>query len=171
MRRWRGLPSAQHFTTASLRCPTPTKRWLASGASSSLAANAKELPSLECCSTILRCSYSTKATSALDTASERRIQEALGELTSGRTTVVVAHRLSTIRAADVIHVIDGGVIVESGSHDELLAADGMYRALYDEQFGSGSIETRCADGVVLTDGQLAGKRRIESDPTARPYPS
>ena len=58
-----------------------------------------------------------EATSALDTASERRIQEALGTLISGRTTLAVAHRLSTIQAADVIHVVDRGAIVESGTHE------------------------------------------------------
>lgn len=95
-----------------------------------------------------------EATSALDTASERRIQEALGELISGRTTLAVAHRLSTIQAADVIHVIDRGRIVESGSHDDLLIAGGTYADLYREQFGDGSVETECADGVVLADGSV-----------------
>lgn len=93
-----------------------------------------------------------EATSALDTASERRIQEALGELISSRTTLAVAHRLSTIQAADVIHVIDHGRIVESGNHDTLLAAGGVYADLYREQFGDGQIETTCADGVVFTSG-------------------
>ncbi|MEL6892459.1 MAG: ABC transporter ATP-binding protein, partial [Actinomycetota bacterium] len=95
-----------------------------------------------------------EATSALDTASERRIQEALGELIHGRTTLAVAHRLSTIQAADVIHVVDGGTIIESGSHDELLAAGGAYAALYHEQFGDGEVETECADGTVLADGSI-----------------
>ncbi|MEM9614983.1 MAG: ABC transporter ATP-binding protein [Actinomycetota bacterium] len=93
-----------------------------------------------------------EATSALDTASERRIQSAIDELVSGRTTLAVAHRLSTIRAADVIHVFDHGRIVESGSHDELLALGGAYAALYREQFGNGQVETTCADGVVFSDG-------------------
>ncbi len=95
-----------------------------------------------------------EATSALDTASERRIQEALSELIHGRTTLAVAHRLSTIQAADVIHVVDGGTIVESGPHDELLARGGAYAALYHEQFGDGDIETECADGTVLIDGSI-----------------
>lgn len=95
-----------------------------------------------------------EATSALDTASERRIQEALGELISGRTTLAVAHRLSTIQAADVIHVIDRGRIVESGPHDELLAAGGAYAGLYREQFGDGEVETETADGTVMSDGSI-----------------
>jgi len=103
-----------------------------------------------------------EATSALDTASERRIQEALGTLISGRTTLAVAHRLSTIQAAEVIHVIDHGTIVESGSHDELLAVGGAYAELYHEQFGDGEIETECADGVVMSDGSVSPARDRES---------
>ncbi len=94
-----------------------------------------------------------EATSALDTASERRIQAALDELVSGRTTLAVAHRLSTIQAADVIHVVDHGRIVESGTHGDLLEAAGAYAALYHEQFGDGEIETTCEDGTVFADGR------------------
>ncbi|NNE97349.1 MAG: ABC transporter ATP-binding protein [Acidimicrobiales bacterium] len=95
-----------------------------------------------------------EATSALDSASERRIQEALGALISGRTTLAVAHRLSTIQAADVIHVVESGTIVESGTHGELLKLGGSYATLYREQFRSGTVETRCADGVVMADGSV-----------------
>ncbi|MEM8708481.1 MAG: ABC transporter ATP-binding protein, partial [Actinomycetota bacterium] len=94
-----------------------------------------------------------EATSALDTASERRIQAALDELVSGRTTLAVAHRLSTIQSADVIHVVDHGRIVESGDHDTLLAEGGVYAGLYQEQFGGGEIETTCSDGTVYADGR------------------
>ena len=93
-----------------------------------------------------------EATSALDSASERQVQTALGELLSGRTTLAVAHRLSTIQAADVIHVVDDGHIIESGTHTELMALDGAYRKLYHDQYGDGNIETRCADGLVYSDG-------------------
>lgn len=94
-----------------------------------------------------------EATSALDTASERRIQAALNELVSGRTTIAVAHRLSTIQAADVIHVVDHGSIVESGSHDELLLTGGVYADLYHEQFGDGAIETTTNESTVYADGR------------------
>ncbi|MEM9036306.1 MAG: ABC transporter ATP-binding protein [Actinomycetota bacterium] len=108
-----------------------------------------------------------EATSALDTASERRIQEALSSLLADRTTIAVAHRLSTIQAADVIHVIERGRIVESGSHDELLTADGSYRALYREQFGDGEIETTCADGIVLANGHCVPLEEAHSEIHAR----
>ena len=77
-----------------------------------------------------------EATSALDTESERRIQDALVRLMQGRTTLVVAHRLSTIQDADCIHVIAAGRIVESGRHAELLALDGDYARLYRMQFST-----------------------------------
>lgn len=78
-----------------------------------------------------------EATSSLDTGSERRIQSALNELMKNRTTLVIAHRLSTVEKADRIIVLDAGSIIESGTHSELLAANGHYAALYHMQFSDG----------------------------------
>jgi subfamily B ATP-binding cassette protein MsbA len=75
-----------------------------------------------------------EATSALDTESERRIQAALGLLMRGRTTLVIAHRLSTVEKADLIVVMRDGAIVETGTHAELLARGGYYSSLYKMQF-------------------------------------
>ena len=75
-----------------------------------------------------------EATSALDNTTEILIQQALDELCVGRTTLVVAHRLSTIKNADEIAVVNDGRIVEQGTHDELIALGGEYAALYNLQF-------------------------------------
>ena len=75
-----------------------------------------------------------EATSSLDSESERLVEEALEELLQGRTTLIIAHRLSTVRRADRVVVLDHGRVVESGSHAELLAQDGLYAKLYQGQF-------------------------------------
>ncbi len=77
-----------------------------------------------------------EATSSIDTRTEAKIQEAFGKLTAGRTCFIVAHRLSTIREADMILVMKDGKIVETGSHDTLLENGGLYAALYNSQFES-----------------------------------
>ena len=75
-----------------------------------------------------------EATSALDNMTEMQVQAALSELAVGRTTIVVAHRLSTVKNADNILVLTNGEITERGSHEELVASGGLYADLYRYQF-------------------------------------
>ena len=75
-----------------------------------------------------------EATSALDSISENSIQDALEIMMKGRTSIVIAHRLSTILKADKIMVVKGGIIAEQGTHEELIAAGGIYKDLYETQF-------------------------------------
>ncbi len=88
-----------------------------------------------------------EATSSLDTQSERQVQKALGELMEGRTTLVIAHRLSTVVDADLICVIESGKITEQGSHKELLARGKTYAHLYTLQFAEQSSGRAGADGA------------------------
>jgi len=85
-----------------------------------------------------------EATSSVDTRTEVLIQESMHRLMRGRTTFVIAHRLSTIRNADLILMIEGGRIVERGSHHELLAAKGHYAALYESQFAGRAVPSAAA---------------------------
>jgi ABC-type multidrug transport system fused ATPase/permease subunit len=77
-----------------------------------------------------------EATSAVDTVTESLIQRALDRLLAGRTAVIIAHRLSTVRRADRIFVIEGGAVVDQGTHAELMGREGTYRALYQSQFAA-----------------------------------
>jgi ATP-binding cassette subfamily B protein len=110
-----------------------------------------------------------EATSALDTVSERVVQEALDEAAKGRTTLTIAHRLSTVMGADMIHVLDAGVIVESGTHSELLARGGLYAELAEQQVAASRVlETEAVIEEVVSGGveaPLAGRRadRAPSD--------
>lgn len=94
-----------------------------------------------------------EATSALDTVSERVVQEALDAVASGRTTITVAHRLSTVVDADAIHVVDAGRIVESGTHAELMALGGLYAELAEQQVAAARI-----DGAAPEPAPLSARR-------------
>ena len=83
-----------------------------------------------------------EATSQLDSVTERDIQESLWDLMQGKTTIVIAHRLSTLLHMDRILVFDGGKIVEDGTHDELLSRGGLYKTLWDAQVGGFLPEVR-----------------------------
>ena len=87
-----------------------------------------------------------EATSDVDTETEVMIQKALERVMRGRTVFVIAHRLSTIRHADQICVLDHGVLVETGTHEELLARPGAYRGLYEIQFSSREEPTTASVG-------------------------
>ena len=79
-----------------------------------------------------------EATSNLDTTSESEVQKALERLMEGRTVIVIAHRLSTVQNADRIYVLNHGEVVETGTHRSLIAADGLYRRLYEIQLAEPS---------------------------------
>ena len=81
-----------------------------------------------------------EATSALDAESERYVQLALADLMKGRTTIVIAHRLATVKKADRILVLDGGALVEQGTHDSLVAGGGLYARLAQLQFGMDELD-------------------------------
>ena len=81
-----------------------------------------------------------EATSSLDSDSEKKVQEALNKLMRDKTALVVAHRLSTIKNVDVIYVIDKGVIVEQGTHNELVSKNGLYAFLFKTQFSGDKVE-------------------------------
>ena len=75
-----------------------------------------------------------EATSSIDTRTEIKIQQAFANMMKGRTSFIVAHRLSTIREADIILVMDSGKVIEQGTHEELLAEKGFYAKLYNSQY-------------------------------------
>ncbi|MDJ0948061.1 MAG: ABC transporter ATP-binding protein [Alphaproteobacteria bacterium] len=97
-----------------------------------------------------------EATSALDTESERQVQEALANLMRGRTTVVIAHRLSTVVNADVIYVLEDGQVREQGSHAALLARGGLYARLYELQLAEEGAEVTALTGALSTPRSASG---------------
>ena len=116
------------------RCPTASTPSSATAATGCPAARSSASPSPGCCSRRPDIVVLDEATAHLDSESEAAVQRALATALAGRTSLVIAHRLSTVREADQILVIDDGRIVERGTHDELLAAGGLYAELYRTQF-------------------------------------
>jgi len=108
-----------------------------------------------------------EATSSLDSESEAMIQDGLQSLRTGRTTFVIAHRLSTIRSADQILVLEGGEIVERGTHDQLLALGGRYRELYDRQYRL-ELNRFINPGEDFTPEPVRAKAVSESEPALPP---
>jgi ATP-binding cassette subfamily B protein len=96
-----------------------------------------------------------EATSALDSHTEKEIQDALERVSKGRTTLVIAHRLSTIVGADEIIVLDGGEIVERGTHYALLARDGLYASMWNRQREAEEARERLARA---SEGEVAPNR-------------
>ena len=92
-----------------------------------------------------------EATSNIDTRTEMHIQKVMADLMHGRTTFVIAHRLGTIRDADVIMVVEGGHIVERGTHDELMAMGGFYYKMYTAQMGIADVEAQAQMQLAAND--------------------
>ena len=129
-----GAARPRRSRTWSGRCPTGSTPWSATAATGSPAASGSGSRSPGCCSRRPPIVVLDEATAHLDSESEAAVQRALDAALEGRTSLVIAHRLSTVRNADQILVVDDGRIVERGTHAELLAAGGLYADLYRTQF-------------------------------------
>ena len=133
--------------TSSPACPTASTPSSATAATACPAARSSASPSPGCCSRTPASSILDEATAHLDAGSEAAVQAALATALADRTSIVIAHRLATVRAADEIAVIDGGRVVERGTHDELVAAGGLYAALSRTQFADGRAPGRVTGTV------------------------
>ena len=139
---------------SSTRCPTGSTRWSASGATGSPVARSSASRSPGCCSRRPGSSCSTKRPRTSTRSRRSRCSGRSPTALEGRTSIVIAHRLSTMRHADSILVVDGGRIVEQGTHDELLAAGGLYADLYETQFKRQAVEANGAEADRLEVGAV-----------------
>jgi ATP-binding cassette subfamily B protein len=112
-----------------------------------------------------------EATSSVDTTTEMEIQEALDHLIQGRTTIAIAHRLSTLRKADRLVVLDRGEIVEIGNHDDLLARGGAYHDLYQAQSRLSGVEGAVTSSPLeVSAGNIVTEAKVVSSPVVAPDP-
>jgi len=110
-----------------------------------------------------------EATSSVDTTTEMEIQEALDNLIQGRTTIAIAHRLSTLRKADRLVVLDRGEIVEIGNHDDLLARGGAYHDLYQAQSRLSGVEDAATSiPTEASASKIVAEVKAASQPVAKP---
>ena len=147
--------------------PPGWTRWRGTGATASPAGRSSASPWPGCCSRRRRWWCLTRRPRTWTPNPRSAIQRALATALAGRTSLVIAHRLSTVRAADQILVVDGGQIVERGTHDELLAAGGVYAGLYRTQFASqAALRSFPLAWQVAFTRRDADRDRVRVDPDA-----
>ena len=112
-----------------------------------------------------------EATASIDTATELVIQDALHKLTEGRSSIIIAHRLQTIRECDRVLVLHHGVVEETGTHDELIAKQGIYYTLHELQFQDGAVAAELMGETGESEGAPTPNARwtMDDDDEAEPF--